>query len=122
MSTTAEKVGRVFSGLFCAANAVTLVLVLVNFLHVRAKFAGIFKDLGAQLPTLTTLLFAPSPSVLMLVAVVLLALLIAKEWLRPVWVPMFLNGLWLALGCAVCLLIVIALFLPMLTLISQVTN
>ncbi len=122
MSTTAEKVGRVFSGLFCAVNAVTFVLCLMGFLRARTHFTAMFKDMleGAALPALTALVFAISPTVLTVVALVLLALLMAKEWLRPVWIPMFLNGLWLALGTALCFVFVIAMMLPLISIIQKI--
>ena len=124
MSATAEKVGRVFSICFAAINAVTFILLLNGFLRVRAHFGTIFKDLleGAALPTLTTVFLAVSPTVLTVVAMVLLALLIAKEWLRPAWIPMFLNAFWLALGCALCFLFVAAMMAPLLGIVSQVSK
>jgi hypothetical protein len=121
MSEKAEKVGRVFSICFAVVNAVTFILLLSGFLRVRAHFGAIFKDLleGASLPMLTAWFLAISPTVLTVVAIVLLALLIAKEWLRPVWIPMFLNALWLALGAALCLLFVVAMMLPLLNIMIK---
>jgi len=124
MSAKAEKVGRVFSICFAVVNAVTFVLLLNVFLHTRAKFAALFKDLleGAALPMLTTVFFALSPTLITVVSLFSLVLLIAKEWLRPVWVPMFLNALWLALGCALCLLFTAAMLAPLLGIITKMGN
>lgn len=123
MNATTEKIGRMVSICFAAVNAVTLILLLNGFLRIRSHFAAIFKELANEvaLPTITTLFLAVSPTVLTALGLGLLALLIAKEWLRPAWIPIFLNALWLALGCALCFLFVLAMFAPLISIIGKIS-
>ncbi len=120
MSTTAEKIGRVCSLVFTVFNALSFGLCLVGFLRVRGHFAGIFKDMleGAALPALTAFLLNVPVAAVLVLAVVLLALLVAKEWLRPVWLPLMLNAFWLALGCVLVLLFTAAMMLPLVSLMT----
>jgi hypothetical protein len=121
MSTTAEKVGRVGSIVFAAVNAVTFGVCLVGFLVSRGHFAEVFKDMfaGTALPALTAFFINVPAAVVLVVAVILLALLVAKEWLRPVWIPLVLNALWLAFGAVLVLLFVLAMLLPLVALITK---
>lgn len=121
MSTTAEKVGRVCSGIFTALNALTFVGCVLGLLRARAAFSAIFKDLleGVALPALTSFFMGAPTSVLVGIACLFLVLLVAKEWIQPVWIPLVLNSLWLALGCVLVLVFVAAMMLPLISMITK---
>lgn len=121
MSTTAEKVGRVGSIVFAAVNALSFGVCLVGLLESRGHFAGVFKDLlaGTALPALTAFFINVPVAVVLVAAGFLLALLVAKEWLRPVWIPLVLNALWLALGAVLVLMYVLAMLLPVVALVTK---
>jgi type II secretory pathway component PulF len=119
MSTTAEKVGRVGSIVFAAVNAVTFCLCVLGFLRARGHFAEIFKEMAVALPVVTQFVLAVPGGVVLAVAILLLALLVAKEWLRPVWIPLVLNALWLAFGAVLVLVFVLAMMLPLVALITK---
>jgi hypothetical protein len=119
MSTTAEKVGRVFSIIFALCNAVTFGCCFVGFTRARGHFALMFKDTDLHLPPFTQFVLAIPNGVALFVAFVLLGLLVAKEWLRPVWIPLTLNSVWLALGCVLAFLFVMAMLLPVVTVVAK---
>jgi len=121
MNTTAEKVGRVGSIVFAAVNAVTFCMCLAGFLVSRGHFAEVFKDMfaGTALPALTAFFINVPAAVVQVVAVLLFALLVAKEWLRPVWIPLVLNSFWLALGAVLVLLFILAMMMPLAALVTK---
>ena len=121
MGTTAEKIGRVGSISFVVLNAVSFGFCVSGFLRVREHFAAIFKDMleDVALPTLTAFLLNVPVAVVLVLAVVLLALLVAKEWLRPVWIPLTLNALWLALGSVLVVLFFLAMLLPLASVLTK---
>lgn len=121
MSTTAEKVGRVCSGLFAALNATTFVACLLGLLRARTAFTATFKEMleGAALPTLTNFFIGIPTPALVVLGCVLLVLLVAKEWIRPVWIPLVLNSFWLALGCVLVLVFAAAMMLPLISIITK---
>lgn len=121
MGTTAEKIGRVGSIIFVVINAVTFGFCVIGFLRVRGHFAGIFKDMLAdvELPALTACILNVPGAVVLALAVVLLALLVAKEWLRPIWIPLTLNALWLALGSVLVVLFLLAMLMPLASVVTK---
>jgi hypothetical protein len=54
--------------------------------------------LSVQCPAPIPALFSMPSILFVLLTIILLAVLIGKEWLRPPWVPLVVNVLWLAAG------------------------
>ena len=79
----------------------------------RVTFMEIFADLGVALPFSTRVVLMIPNSVIILSTLVLLALLVGKEFIGRKAIPLMLNIAWIAAGFAVSLLLAWALMGPM---------
>ena len=115
--TTERTVGRISIGL-AVLNGIGLIVTVAGMLHVRGKFAAIYRDFGVQLPTLTQFVLGVSPLAVEGVALLLLAVLAAKEFLRPKTIPLVLNLVWTVAGVALVALFTVALFNPLVAVVG----
>jgi hypothetical protein len=113
MDDKGERVCGITSVVLCVFNAVALVLLAIGFGTVRRLATSMYADFGVQLPHPTRLLLAPPDGLLAFLVLVLLALLIGKEWLVPKWKPLCLNVAWLLAGIVATVLLCMALMLPL---------
>ena len=106
---------------FAVVNGLALIFTTVGMLQVREKFAAIYGDLGVQLPTLTQFVLSVPPTGVACAALLLLALLAAKEFLRPRVVPLAINLAWLVAGAVVVGLFTLALFRPLVSVVGALS-
>ncbi len=120
MSDKSDGVCGIASIVLLFLNVLGLVMFTVGFLSKRIAFAEIFADFDCQLPVATRLCLSIPAPVAVLVVLVILAALIAKEFLRPSWLPLVLNAIWMAVGGVLTALFTAAMFLPLIQLCNHV--
>ena len=97
-----------------AVNAIGLLISSLYSLHLRDKFAEIFSTMGHNaLPVITRVMLGIHWSLWLLILMILLAALIAKEFIRKKWIPLVLNVLFLLLTGAYWLIFRTAMYVPL---------
>lgn len=116
-----KKIGPcgVISIVLAVLNCLGLVVFTAGMLFQRPQFAAIYADLGAALPVGTRMIIAIPSVAVVVIAGVLLALLIAKEFISKKIVPLVLNIVWIVVAIAVAALVCLALMAPLVTTIEQ---
>jgi hypothetical protein len=97
-----EKADRLCKGLSLALACVNGGVLFVAFRQwhqVSIHSSANHEAVPLQSPAFIQALQSMPSLLLVLLLVTLLALLGSKEWLRPSWIPLGLNVLWLAGGC-----------------------
>ncbi|MFC1597509.1 hypothetical protein ACFL5Q_06190 [Planctomycetota bacterium] len=105
-----------------AVDVVTLAVLGLCMTYARARIGAMFEEFGVELPAMTQLLLSVPTGVVVLVLVGAGALLVAKEGMvRKASVRLTLNLL-AALGLlAFAALVVVALFLPLMSLMHSLS-
>ena len=124
MSEKSDRVGGTVSIVMAALNGVGLLGVALGGLRVRGRFFEIYCDLlgDKPLPAATQLVISVPSWTVLVVTVGLLGLLVVKELIRPKWIPLCMNVVWLFIGAIVSLLFSAALFIPLVTIIEQMSS
>lgn len=88
------------STILTLVNGIGLLASTVIFLTYQSRFSALYDGLfqGKALPKLTAFLLSVPPAFAVLTAVALAGVLIAKESLRPEWVPVWINIVWFVCG------------------------
>jgi len=80
-------------------NALLLLATLWQVYHLSLRFGDSTDTLLVRSHAAIQALLSMHSLLLVCLTVILLAVLIGKEWLRPSWMPLVLNLLWLAACC-----------------------
>jgi hypothetical protein len=120
MSDKPSRVCGTISGVLAVLNGIALLVLALGGLRTRGRYRAIYHDLisGQTLPAATQLVLSVPSWTIILVAVVLLCLLGAKEHIRPKWVPLCLNVLWFLIGAVVSVLFAAVLLAPLMAMIQ----
>jgi hypothetical protein len=113
MTDGQNRVCGVVSILLAVVNAIGILGSAGALVLQRVTFMEIFTDLGVALPFPTRVVLIIPNSVIILSTLVLLALLVGKEFIGRKAIPLILNIAWIAAGFAVSLLLAWALMAPM---------
>ena len=116
-----KKIGTcgIISIVLAVLNCLGLVVFTFGMLYQRPKFVAIYADLGAALPVGTRMVIAIPGVVVLLVAALLFALLIVKEFIPKKTIPLVLNIVWIVVAIASSVLVSWALMGPLMTTIEQ---
>ncbi len=107
------------SVLLAVLNGLGVLASAFGMLYQRPRFVEVYADLGVALPVVTRMLIAIPSSVVLFVALLLLALLIAKEFISNKTVPLVINVVWLLVGIAFAVLGAMALMAPLAATVEQ---
>jgi len=124
MSPHLQRFLRIACLLLTLLNTATLVTFVAVFLHVRRTVTAIYSDMleAPRHPALTAWLLDMQSWIFMSAAALLIAALIAKDFIRPRSVPLALNLMWIIVGSCIGVLILVALFFPMFAIIRDATS
>jgi len=122
MGENKNGICRVVSIVLAVFNGLGILAFAFGMLYQRPKFLAIYADLEIALPVLTRLVIATPGGVVLFVSLVLLALLVAKEFIRRSIVPLVINLVWLVLGLATIMLVAMALMLPLATTVEHLSQ
>lgn len=122
MDDKGERACGITSIILCILNGLSLLSFAWLFLLLRRVLGEMFADFGGQLPVPTRVLLGLPSWLVVLTVVVLLALLIWKEWLAPRWKPLILNVVWLLAGAVATVAILALLALPLVNAMSAVAQ
>ena len=105
-------------------NTLTIAVFTAAFLHIRGSVAPVYEDMldGQALPALTAWLLAMHAALVIGAAALVVAGLIAKDFIRPKGVPLVINLAWVIVGACIGGVILISLFYPMWFIIQDVTS
>ena len=115
-------VAGVVSIVFAALNALGLLVSMGWSLHIRHKFMQIYQDFGAELPGVTQMILNIHWTMWVVISLVLLAVLAAKELISKKWIPLLLNGVFVLIGIAYWAVFSTAMMIPLMKLIQQMEN
>ena len=115
-----NRVCGIISVILAVVNGLGLFWSVFALIYLRPKFMAVFADLDAELPTITRILFQTPFAVVLMAVPILLALLVAKEFIRIKVIPLILNILWLGSGLALATLLYWALVAPAVQMVEQV--
>jgi len=115
-------VAGVISVVLAVLNAIGLLVSLGFSLHIRHKFIEIYEDLGAELPILTQGVLNTHWTIWILISLLLLVVLIVKEFIPKKRIPLVLNGLFFLLGIVYWAVFSTAMMVPLMELIQQMEN
>jgi hypothetical protein len=123
MSGKSDRVCRIISLLLAVVNGLALPAMVLGGLRVRGRFLAIYKDLfpGLSLPAVTRFVVSVPAWAVFGVAYLLLGVLVAKEFIRPRWVPLCLNLAWMLAGVMVAVMFAVALMAPFITIMQHMT-
>lgn len=97
-----------------------LTLLAITTAATRIKIAEIYQDIGATLPRLTQAFLTPPSTVYVGLFGVVVAGLLAKEiFMQRKKTTFTINLIGLAAGAGFCLLFVVAIFAPLLTIVES---
>jgi type II secretory pathway component PulF len=103
-------------------NAIVVVVSVGAWLALCQKFAGIFVDFGVELPAMTKMCLSISATLWTLwpiVVLVLLALLVAKEFIARKWIPLSLNLAFILLAGVYWRVFITAMCVPLLRILDD---
>lgn len=121
-TTPRPNVAGVVSGVILVLNVVALAALALGMIYARSRLAEMFTEFGAELPTMTQLLMSVPTWALLLAFAAAAALLVLKEnVVRKAPLRLTLNLLAALALLAFTALVVVALFLPLFTLIRQLS-
>jgi hypothetical protein len=115
-----DAVGGVSVAL-AALNGILLIAGMATSLVIRQRFWGIFKDFDAELPRATVVFLTLPWIVWVAVTFVLMAALVAKEFVHPKWIPLGLNVAFLVALVGYWVFFVVAMMLPLIGLIDELS-
>jgi len=117
-----KKIGPcgVISIVLAVLNCLGLVVFTIGMLFQRPKFVEIYADMGVAIPVGTRMIITIPGAVVLLIAVLFLALLIAKEFIAKKTVPLLLNIVWIIIAVVASVLVSLALMAPLVGTIEQI--
>lgn len=113
MDERKNRICGIVSIVLAVLNGLGLIGFAISLLFQRPKFATIFSDFGATLPLLTRAVLAIPNGLIVFGTVLLLALLVGKEFIRRKTIPLVLNIAWIAAGIGISLLFAWAMMAPL---------
>ena len=116
-----KKIGPcgVISIVLAVLNCIGLIVFTVGMLFQIPKFVAIYDDLGVALPVGTRMVISIPGASVLLVAALLLALLIVKEFISKKTIPLVLNLIWIAVAIAFSALVALAMMAPLIAATEQ---
>lgn len=122
MDDKGERVCGVVSVLLCLLNGAGLLLFTAVFLRIRPEFAALYGSAKVSIPFATRIMLETPVWAAVLLLLVLLAALVAKEWLAPKWKPLVLNVGWLLAGIAISIVLLVLLAFPLVNMLAATLN
>jgi hypothetical protein len=119
MKESNRDIVGIASILLAVLNGIILVASVGASLMVRQRFADIFADFNAELPTATVIFLSIPWIVWLAVVVVVLAVLVAKEFITRKWIPLWLNLLFIGLAVGYWAVFVVVMMVPLIHLTQQ---
>jgi hypothetical protein len=124
MSAKSDNVCGISSIVLAVLNGLALLVFAIGGLHVRGRFLDIYRELLGHrtLPVATQCVCSVPAWAVLMGTLALLFVLFAKERLRPKWVPLCLNLVWMLIGIVVSVLLSAIMMAPLLTIILQIPS
>ncbi len=113
MGDNKRSFAAVASLVFAGVNALGIVVSAFYSFHMLNKCVEIYGDLGTDVPIITQQVINVREPLWMLATGLLLAIVGLKELIRPKWVTLLLNGVFVLFGIAFWALFIAILILPL---------
>jgi len=115
---------RIACLLLTILHTATVITFTAVFLHLRRSVGPLYSDMldAPSLPDVTVRLLEMPGWIYIVAAALLIAALIAKDFLRPRSLPLVINLIWIIVGACIGSLLLIALLHPMVFIIEDVTG
>ena len=107
------------SFVLAAMNSVLLVLSVTWFLCLRPTFLELFQQFGTELPLITRIVFGVPVPAIVIGAVVLLVLLVAKELIPMKVFPLSFNLMWIVAATGLSAFVYLSHMIPMVALLQR---
>ena len=113
------SVAGIISIVLAVLNGSGLLVSLGSSLHIRHKFLVIYQDLEVDLPVLTQGILSTHWGIWLLAGLVLLAVLVVKEFIPKKGITILINGLFFLLGIVYWAMFSTAMMIPLMEMVQQ---
>ena len=113
--------GGLVSIVLAVLNGIGLMVSVGCSLHIRRQFIQIFQELEVELPAMTQMILNVHWAIWILLSIILLAILAAKELIPKKWIPLLINGLYVLLGIIYWAVFSTAMMIPLMSLVQEMS-